>query len=296
MNVETYTSSARPQRHAPVERAPVGVGIGLRTAHYRDLLARDRCVDWLEAHSENYFGNGGYDLDVLMRLRERYPISLHGVGLALGSAAGYSREHLDHVAQLVRRVEPCLVSEHLCWGAVAGQMLNDLLPLPMTCAALDLMCERVAQMQDVLQHRVLIENVSSYVRFAGDDFDEAGFLNALASRSGCGVLLDVNNFYVNQCNHRVDAASQIDTLAREHIGEIHLAGHLVTDLAVIDHHGARVADPVWSLYERAVRRFSHVPTLIEWDTDVPALDVLIDEAARARRHREVAGERDVAAA
>jgi uncharacterized protein (UPF0276 family) len=204
-----------------VERAPVGVGIGLRTAHYRDLLARDRCVDWLEAHSENYFGNGGYDLDVLMRLRERYPISLHGVGLALGSAAGYSREHLDHVAQLVRRVEPCLVSEHLCWGAVAGQVLNDLLPLPMTRAALDLMCERVAQMQDLLQRRVLIENVSSYVRFAGDDFDEAGFLNALASRSGCGIVLDVT-ISMSTRRNRADAAAQIDAIASEHVGEIHL--------------------------------------------------------------------------
>jgi uncharacterized protein (UPF0276 family) len=231
-----------------------------------------------------------------MRLRERYPISLHGVGLALGSAAGYSCEHLDHVAQLVRRVEPCLVSEHLCWGAVAGQVLNDLLPLPMTNAALDLMCARVSQMQDVLQRRVLIENVSSYVRFAGDDFDEAGFLNELAARTGCGILLDVNNFHVNQCNHGVDAAAQIDAIASEHVGEIHLAGHLVTDVAVIDHHGARVADAVWSLYERALQRFGRVPTLIEWDTDIPALDVLIDESARARRRHETAEERRVVAA
>jgi len=300
MNVKTYTQTARPAHYRTGETAsavaPVGIGIGLRTTHYRDLLARERCVDWLEAHSENYFGQGGYDLNVLMRLRERYPISLHGVGLALGSAEGYSSEHLDHVAQLVRRVEPCLISEHLCWGAVAGQVLNDLLPLPMTNAALDLMCARVSQMQDVLQRRVLIENVSSYVRFAGDDYDEAGFLNELAARSGCGILLDVNNFYVNQCNHGVDAVAQIDATSLEHVGEIHLAGHLVTDVAVIDHHGARVADAVWSLYERALQRFGRVPTLIEWDTDVPALDVLIDESARARRRHETAGERRVVAA
>jgi hypothetical protein len=296
MNVETFTDTARPPRYRPGQRAPAGIGIGLRTAHYRDLLARERCVDWLEAHSENYFGEGGYDLNVLMRLRERYPISLHGVGLALGSVTGYSREHLDHVAQLVRRVEPCLVSEHLCWGAVAGQVLNDLLPLPMTSAALDLMCARVSQMQDVLQRRVLIENVSSYVRFAGDDYDEAGFLNELAARSGCGILLDVNNFYVNQCNHGVDAAAQIDAIARAHVGEIHLAGHLVTEVAVIDHHGARVADAVWTLYELALQRFGQVPTLIEWDADVPALDVLIDEGARARRRHEAAGERRVVVA
>ncbi len=300
MSVKTSTQTALPAYYRPAEMAPAGapagIGIGLRTPHYRDLLARECCVDWLEAHSENYFGQGGYDLNVLMRLRERYPISLHGVGLALGSAEGYSGEHLDHVAQLVRRVEPCLVSEHMCWGAVVGQVLNDLLPLPMTNAALELMCSRVSQMQEVLQRRVLIENVSSYVRFAGDDYDEAGFLNELAARSGCGILLDVNNFHVNQCNHGVDAAAQIDAIAREHVGEIHLAGHLVTDVAVIDHHGARVADAVWLLYERALQRFGRVPTLIEWDTDVPALDILIDESARARRRHEAAGEHRVVAA
>ena len=277
--------------------APVsGVGIGLRPEHYRELLARERCVDWLEAHSENYFGDGGYDIDVLTHLRERYPVSLHGVGLALGSAAGYSRAHLERIAALARRIEPCLVSEHLCWGAVDGLVLNDLLPLPLTRAALDLMLARVAQMQDVLQRRVLIENVSSYVRFAGDEFDEAGFLNELAARSGCGILLDVNNLHVNQCNLGVDAAGQIDAIAVRHVGEIHLAGHLVTDVAVIDHHGARVADAVWLLYERALRRFGPVPTLIEWDTAVPQIDVLLEEAARARSHRSAAGVGDAVAA
>jgi len=273
---------------------PPGIGIGLRTAHYRELLAREPCVDWLEAHSENYFGPGGYDLDVLTRLRARYPLSLHGVGLGLGSVTGFSREHLDRVAELVRRIEPGLVSEHLCWGAAAGQVFNDLLPLPLTAAALELMCSRVGQMQDVLRRRVLIENVSSYVRFAGDDYDEAGFLNLLAARSGCGILLDVNNLYVNQCNHGADAAAQIDAIDPRHVGEIHLAGHLVTELAVIDHHGARVADAVWALYERAIARIGRVPTLIEWDTDVPALDVLVDEAARARRRFDSAAVRDAA--
>jgi len=271
-----------------------GVGIGLRAPHYRELLTRERCTDWLEAHSENYFGDGGYDLHVLTRLRERYPISLHGVGLGLGSAAGYSTGHLQRLAALVRRIEPALVSEHLCWGAVDGRVLNDLLPLPMTRAALELMCGRVAEMQDTLQRQVLVENVSSYVRFAGDDYDEAGFLNELARRSGCGILLDVNNLYVNQCNHGADAAAQIDAIDPRHVGEIHLAGHLVTELAVIDHHGARVADPVWTLYERAIARIGRVPTLIEWDTEVPALEVLVDEAARARRRFDCAAVRDAA--
>ena len=273
-----------------------GVGIGLRAPHYRELLARERCADWLEAHSENYFGDGGYDLHVLTRLRERYPVSLHGVGLALGSAAGYSSGHLQRLAALVLRIEPSLVSEHLCWGAVDGRVLNDLLPLPLTREALELMCGRVAEMQDVLQRRVLIENVSSYVRFAGDEYDEAGFLNELARRSGCGILLDVNNLYVNQLNHGGDAAAQIDAIAPQHVGEIHLAGHLVTELAVIDHHGARVAEAVWTLYERAIAHCKGIPTLIEWDTDVPELDVLIDEAETARRRSAAPRSRDVRAA
>lgn len=260
----------------------LAVGIGLRTVHYHDLLTRERCVDWLEAHTENYFGAGGYDLYVLMKLRERYPISLHGVGLALGSAVGYSTDHLNRVAALVRCVDPMLVSEHLCWGAIGGRVFNDLLPLPMTRAALELMSARVGQMQDVLQRRVLIENVASYLRFAGDDYTESGFLNELAARTGCGILLDVNNLYVNQCNHGGDAAEMIDEIAPGHVGEIHLSGHLVTDLAVIDHHGARVSDEVWALYARALRHCGPVPTLVEWDTDVPALDVLLAQASTAR--------------
>jgi uncharacterized protein len=288
MNLQTITS--------PVSVSATGVGVGLRAPHYRELLARDRCVDWLEAHSENYFGEGGYDLHVLTRLRERYPISLHGVGLGLGSASGFSAEHLDQLAGLVRRIEPCLVSEHLCWGATDGQVFNDLLPLPLTRAALDLIAGRVARMQDVLQRRVLIENVSSYLRFAGDDYDEAAFLNELASRTGCGILLDVNNFYVNQCNLGVDAAAQIEAIDPAHVAEIHLAGHQVTDLAVIDHHGARVADAVWSLYEQALRRCGQVPTLIEWDTELPLLDVLIDEATRARQRFDARAGHHAAAA
>ena len=263
-----------------------GVGVGLRAPHYADLLARDRCVDWLEAHSENYFADGGWDLHVLTKLRQRYPISLHGVGLGLGSARGFDAGHLARVAALVGRIEPALVSEHLAWGAVDGRVLNDLLPLPLSRAALALVSARVEQMQDALRRRVLVENISSYVRFTGDDFDEAGFLNELAARSGCGILLDVNNLYVNELNLGTDAALTIDAIDPRHVGEVHLAGHLVTPVAAIDHHGARVAEPVWALYERALRHCGCVPTLIEWDTDVPAFDVLLDEAARARRHRE----------
>jgi len=274
----------------------LGVGIGLRTPHYRDLLARAPCVDWLEAHTENYFGDGGYDLHVLAKLRERYPISLHGVGLGLGSAVGVSAEHLQCVATLVRRIDPVLVSEHLSWSAIANRHINDLLPLPLTQTALDLMSAHVAQVQDALQRPILIENVSSYVRFAADEYDEAAFLNELAARSGCGILLDVNNLYVNQCNHGTDAAAQIDALATQHVAEIHLAGHMATDLAVIDHHGAAVSDAVWTLYERALTRCGEVPTLIEWDTDIPALDVLLDQARVARQRLQAWACEDACAA
>lgn len=273
-----------------------GVGIGLRAPHYRELLERPRCIEWLEVHSENYFGDGGWDLHVLERLRERYPVALHGVGLGLGSAAGIADEHVARLAALVDRIEPCLVSEHLCWSAAGGVAFNDLLPLPHTHEALDLMCARVGRLQDALGRRVLIENVSSYVRFADDVFGEGEFLDALAARSGCGILLDVNNLYVNQRNHGADAAAQIDAIARGRVGEIHLAGHLETEVAVIDHHGAHVADAVWALYEHALRRFGAAPTLIEWDTGLPALQVLIDEAARARRRLERAEAGDAAAA
>jgi len=279
-----------------VQPALLDVGIGLRARHYRELLARERCVSWLEAHTENYLGDGGYDLHVLMKLRERYAISLHGVGLGLGSAQGFSVPHLRRIANLVRRVEPTLVSEHLCWSAVAARHFNDLLPLPLTHAALALICQRVEQMQDALQRRVLIENVAAQVRFAADEYDEAAFLNALAGRTGCGILLDVNNLYVNERNLGGDAAAQIAAIAPQHVGEIHLAGHLVTELGVIDHHGARVADAVWTLYEAALAHCGPVPTLIEWDTDVPTLDLLLDEASRARRRFNVRSQADARAA
>ena len=273
-----------------------GVGIGLRAAHYADLLARARCSGWLEAHTENYFGDGGYDLHVLTRLRQSYPLSLHGVGLALGSVHGFSDQHLQRVARLVERIEPQLVSEHLCWGATAQQVFNDLLPLPLTHEALQLMSARVGRMQDVLGRRVLIENITSYVRYAEQDYDEAGFLNALAERSGCGILLDVNNLYVNECNLGIRAQAMIEALAARHVGEIHLAGHLVGPAAVIDNHGARVAEPVWALYACALRHCGRVPTLVEWDTNLPDLDTLLDEAARAQSlHDAGAGEHAVIA-
>jgi uncharacterized protein (UPF0276 family) len=239
-------------------------------------------VAWLEVHSENYLDLAGWDFHVLQELRRDYPVSLHGVGLGLGSARGFAREHLERVRALVRALQPALVSEHLCWGAVDGRQLNDLLPLPLDRAALDLMCQRVAQVQDVLGRQILVENVSTYVRFRGDAMGEAEFLAELAARTGCGVLLDINNLYVNQCNHGEDALAAIGAIRPGTVGEMHLAGHLVTPEAVIDDHGSAVAPAVWALYRAAVARFGPVPTLVEWDTDVPALDVLLAEAGKAQ--------------
>ncbi|TFW16486.1 MNIO family bufferin maturase [Duganella callida] len=263
----------------------LGVGVGLRAPHYRQFLEHKPRVGWLEVHTENYLDQGGWDWHVLEQLRRDYPISLHGVGLGLGSARGFSETHLRRVRDLAARIEPALVSEHLCWGAVADRQLNDLLPLTLDDAALALMCDRVQRVQELLQRQLLLENVSTYIRFRADSMTEAEFMAALAARTGCGLLLDINNLYVNQCNHGEDALAAMAAIAPGSVGEMHLAGHLRTPQAVIDHHGDRVAPPVWDLYGAALRRFGAVPTLIEWDTDIPSLDVLLDEAGQAaQRH------------
>lgn len=270
-----------------------GAGIGLRARHYRDFIDARPPAAWLEVHSENYFGDGGYDLFVLEHVREHYALSLHGVGLALGSAAtpeddARIERHLGKIKRLATRIEPAVISEHLCWGAHRGRHFNDLLPLPYTDEALAHMASRVHRMQETLGRRILIENVSSYVDFRASDFSEGEFLAELARRSGCGILLDVNNLYVNQVNHGSDALQAMAALPRERVGEIHLAGHLITDDGLIDDHGSPVAAPVWRLYEAALALFGPVPTLIEWDTDVPELSVLIEQAAQAAGRMEPA--------
>jgi uncharacterized protein len=259
----------------------LGAGIGLRTPHYRDFLERQPAARWLEVHSENFFGSGGYDLDVLRRVRADYPISLHGVGLAIGSAEPDVADHVGRLKRLVDEIEPVLVSEHLCWGRALGRHFNDLLPIPYVEEALDLVATRIAHLQDVLRRQVLVENVSSYLRFRADRIPEGEFIAHLVARTGCGVLLDVNNLYVNERNHGDDPASFMDAIPRGAVAEIHLAGHLVTEDCVIDTHGDRVAEPVWALYEAALARFGPASTLIEWDADVPPLATLLDEARRA---------------
>lgn len=271
-----------PMHERQPSRPFLGFGIGLRAPHYRDFLEHRPKADWLEVHTENYLEAGGWDAWLLEQLRRDYPISLHGVGLGIGSARGFSERHLQRVCEVVRRIEPALVSEHLCWGAVDGKHLNDLLPMPLTQEALTLVCDRVDRIQEALGRTILLENVSAYLRYRDDAMSEAEFLASVAARTGCGILLDINNLYVNLRNHDEDPLAALDAIPLHSVGEMHLAGHLVTPDAVVDHHGDRVAPPVWELYEKALGRFGLVSTLIEWDTDIPALEVLLDEAKHAR--------------
>jgi uncharacterized protein (UPF0276 family) len=255
-------------------------GIGLRAAHYRQFLEDRPRIGWLEVHSENYFGAGGFDLHVLDHVRRDYPLSLHGVGLSLGSADGLREQHLTKLQNLVARIEPLLVSEHLCWGAHGGRHFNDLLPMPYTEEALALMVARVDHVQTALGRSILVENVSSYLQYRDSAMPELEFVAELARRSGCGILFDVNNLHVNAVNHGFDAVAALAALPAHCVQEIHLAGHTRTGDCLIDDHGSRVTDEVWSLYEAARARLGPVRTLIEWDTNIPGLDVLLDEALK----------------
>jgi uncharacterized protein len=274
-------SANAPANNAESSFAPGVAGIGLRAPHYQAVLAQQPALAFLEVHSENFFGEGGQSLRYLDRVREDYDISLHGVGMSLGSTDSLNATHLQKLKRLVDRVEPCFVSEHLCWVGVNGRFLNDLLPLPYTKASLDLVVSHVDQLQQYLGRKVMVENVSSYLEFTASDIPEWEFVNAVADQSGCGVLLDVNNIYVNSKNHGFDPLIYLNAINPQHVGEIHLAGFEDTGEILIDTHSAPVFADVWPLYEHALKRFGAVPTLIEWDTDIPALDVLLAEAAKA---------------
>jgi uncharacterized protein (UPF0276 family) len=257
-------------------------------------------LGWVEVHPENYMG-GGPAVVQLDAVRREYPVSLHGVGLSVGTDGALDARHLARLRALVVRFEPCLVSEHLSWSVAGGAYLNHLLPLPYTEETLVVVAENVRQAQDALGRRLLIENPSSYLQFRASTIPEAELLAELVARTGCGLLCDVNNIFVTAHNLGLDPVSYIDALPAAAVGEIHLAGHAVNDAdgqtILIDDHGSRVAAPVWALYAHAIRRFGAVPTLIEWDTDLPELAVLIAEAAMADRAIEAAvGNRDACAA
>lgn len=273
----------RPKTGLPLPRR---AGIGLRAPHYREILATLPPVGWMEVHSENYFGAGGQPLHFLEAISAHYPISLHGVGMSLGSADGIDYGHLRRLDQLIRRIEPAVVSDHLSWGAIGGAHLNDLLPLPYTEEALAVVCTHVVQVQDFLGRQILVENVSSYLEFSHSCIAEWDFVAAVVRRTGCGLVLDVNNIYVSSVNHGFDPWHYLRAIPPAAVQEIHLAGFDEGEFCLIDTHGKPVSDEVWALYGDALTRFGDVPTLIEWDTDLPALEVLLAEAATADRYLE----------
>lgn len=256
-------------------------GIGLRTPHYREMLDTLPPVGWLEVHSENYFGAGGQPHHYLGRLREHYALSVHGVGLGLGSAAPLDPAHLAKLKALIARYEPFLVSDHICWGRGDGRFLNDLLPLPYTEEALTHFCEQVDAVQNAIGRELLVENVSSYLTFTHSTIPEWQFVAEIVRRTGCGLLLDVNNIHVSAVNHGFDACTYLDAIPGDAVREIHLAGFDDTGPCLIDTHGTPVCDEVWSLYRRTVGRIGTRPTLIEWDTDIPPLRVLLEHARKA---------------
>ena len=264
---------------------PTRAGIGLRFQHHQAVVDTRPDIAWFEVHTENYMG-GGIPRAYLDSIRRDYPIALHGVGLSLGSAEALDPGHLKRIGEVVQRFEPGLVSEHLSWSVVDGFYAADLLPLPMTEETLDVVCRHVEQTQAYLKRQILIENPSSYLQYCEASIPEWEFIAAVAERSGCGILCDVNNIYVSSCNHGWSPSAYLAALPVDTIGEIHLAGHTVRQLENgrtlrIDHHSARVAAEVWTLYEEALARFGPRPTLIEWDNNIPPLAVLLDEAAHA---------------
>jgi uncharacterized protein (UPF0276 family) len=266
-------------------KLPCTAGIGLRAAHYREVLETLPGVGWVEVHSENFFG-GGAPLHTLLRVREHYPVSLHGVGLGLASATPLDRQHLSALRSLCDAVQPAAVSEHLCWNSAAGLVINDLLPFPYTEAALSRVAIRVDQVQEKLGRRLLLENLSSYLAFPRSEMSEGEFLAELVRRTGCGILFDVENLYVNTRNLGVDAAAFIRALPAEAVQEYHLAGYSVRDGCLVDTHDHPVYPEVWELYERVLQQLGPRPTLIEWDSDIPLLPVLLGEAAKAQQRME----------
>lgn len=268
-----------------VDPIPARAGVGLRHTHVQDFLEAPQPVGWIEVHSENYLGEGGPRNRALEAIRHNYPLSCHGVGLSLGSAEGLDREHLARLKVLIDFFQPGLVSEHVSWSVNDGVYLNDLLPLPYTEEALAVICRNVDHAQEVLGRQILVENPSSYLRFPHSTMPEWEFMAEIPRRTGCGILLDVNNIHVSAFNHRFEAEEYLDAIPLDAVQEIHIAGHCVRqfddETILIDDHGSPVIEPVWSLFRAALDRLGPMPTLMEWDTNIPELPVLLDEARKA---------------
>ena len=260
-----------------------GFGLGLRRQHYAEFLEQDQPVDFVEIISENFMVDGGRPLHTLDAVRERYPVAMHGVSLSIGTATGVDRGYLARLKTLADRVRPLWVSDHLCWTGIDGWNTHDLLPLPYTEEALDLVCANIARAQNILERPMMFENPSSYVAFESADMTEWEFLCAMTARTGCYLLLDVNNVFVSGRNHGFDAHAYLDGLPVDRVRQIHLAGHSQGTELLIDTHDALVCAEVWALYERACERFGPVAAMIERDDNIPPLGELIDELAIARR-------------
>ena len=265
---------------------PLLAGVGYKPQHFMDILENPAPISWLEIHAENYMGDGGRPLAQLRHLAERFPISVHGVGLSIGGEAALDAAHLSNLKKLCDWLQPASFSEHLAWSTHDGAFLNDLLPLPYTPQTLTRVADHIDHLQEVLGRRMLLENPSTYVAFAETTWDEVDFLAELARRTGCGLLLDVNNVFVSCVNQVCDPLDYIGRFPLHLVGEIHLGGHEEDrDSAdrplLIDSHGAEVADPVWALYAQVISDAGPRATLIEWDNEVPDWPVLAAEAARA---------------
>lgn len=279
----------RPSSHGTTaDPIPARAGVGLKPDHYEAILATRPEIGWFEVHAENYMEPGGPPHHYLTRIRERYPLSVHGVGLSIGADAPLDLDHLKRLKSVCDRYQPGLVSEHLAWSTHEGIYLNDLLPVPYTLRALHRVCVHIDQVQSALGRTILLENPSTYVAFTDSDMSEIEFLSDVARLTGCGLLLDVNNVYVSAVNHGFDPRAYIDAFPFAFVRELHLGGHTADQdetgaRLLIDSHGCEVGLTVWSLYRHAIKRGGIIPTLIEWDNDVPPWDELLDEALRAER-------------
>ncbi len=265
----------------PFNKPIQGVGIGLRSVHYESLIDGKPCVPWLEVLTENYIHQGERACYHLEKIRERYPMTMHGVSLSIGSSDPLNLDYLKALKSLKDRFSPCWISDHLCWSSFGNTYVPDLLPLPYTEEALKHVVSRIHQVQDYLEERILIENVSSYLTYQFSALEEWEFLCAVASQADCYLLLDINNIYVSAQNHQFDPMDYLKAMPLDRVKEMHLAGYTEQDGYLLDTHGEKIHQPVWDLYKKAIEQFQDVPTLIEWDNNIPAFDTLLEEKKKA---------------
>ncbi|MBU6339033.1 MAG: DUF692 domain-containing protein [Rickettsiales bacterium] len=276
----------------PLQTLQNKIGIGLRSPHIKQIITEKPKIGWFEVHSENYYAKGGPAIKSLLEIRKDYPISLHSVGNSLGSSQKLDMAHLKSLKELIKIIDPFLVSDHISWGMVDGKNFNDLLPLPYNKESLKSICKNISLMQDFLQREILVENPSTYLSFINDEMDEADFVNEVTRTTGCKLLLDVNNIFVSSKNDKKFSPQKyLEKIDKKSVKEIHLAGHSKSKIfdgkkhqeILIDTHNDLVCDEVWEIYKMAIKKFGQILTLIEWDQDIPELKVLLDEAKKARK-------------